>query len=276
MLDDHLLPRHSDRTPRQGDRRDHRQELGRQSNRQSDCEQEGFERVMAERDADQHDEQHQEEDGLHDQEPELPGAAFKFGLRRPDRQPGRDVAEGRRPARRHHQGGRRSAHHRRAEEHRVLRFGQRPGPRHIRRFLLHRHGLAGQRGLLDVQIPSFQQARVGGNHISRTQPDDVAGNQLAAAHLDPVSVAKHSGRRRHALPEAVDGALRAIRLDEVQRDAQQHDRDDDRSVQPITQEGGDNAGDQENDHQRVEEEGKELDGACGSMRRGRLVGAHLG
>ena len=80
-LDDHLALRHALSTLAQRDGHDHRQELGGQTDRQRQREQQRFERVVVQQGADQEHEQHQADDGAHDEQAEAARAALVLGRR---------------------------------------------------------------------------------------------------------------------------------------------------------------------------------------------------
>ena len=81
MLDDHFVADHLHGAARKRDGDDHRQEFGRQSDRQGDRKQQRFERVAPQRDVGQKHQQHQKHDRLQDQQAEAARAAVELGFR---------------------------------------------------------------------------------------------------------------------------------------------------------------------------------------------------
>ena len=120
MLDDHFLSRHVHGALAQRDRRDHRQELGRQSNRERDGEKQRLEKVVMKDDAHQQNKEHQQNGRLHDQETKLSCASFELGFRRLGGKASGDVAEGGVLARGHDQGCSRAADYGSAQKDFVL------------------------------------------------------------------------------------------------------------------------------------------------------------
>ena len=276
VLDDHLLARHVGGAAGEGDGADHGQEFGGQAHRQCHREEQRLEkRVMQQRTAEQ-DEQHEEEHRARDEERELPSAALELGLGRPRRQARGNVAErGRRP-RRDDQRRRRPAHDRRAKKddvagiRRLMRRGL-----EVDGVLLSRHRLARQGRLLDVEVSRLEEARVGRHTISRHQPDDVTGNQVAPPDFAPGSIAESSCRRRDDVAQSFRDAVGAVRLNEVEHHTQDHHEDNDGGVDPLPEDRGGGTGDQQGDDQRICQEQEDLNETGRPWRARRLVRADL-
>ena len=76
------------------------------------------------------------------------------------------------------------------------------------RELLRRHGLAGQRGLVDEQVLGLEQPQVGRDHVAGGQPHDVAGHQRLERNLREVAVAvgpRAAARWRWSSPSRAGG-----------------------------------------------------------------------
>ena len=171
---------------------------------------------------------------------------------------------------------RRSAHDRRAEEDDVAGVG-RLARRDVEvaRVLLDRHRLARQGRLLDVEVSRLEEARVGRHPIPGRQPDDVTGDQIAPANLDPGARAKRGRRRRHDVAQSLRDAMGPIGLHEVEHHTQPHHEHDDGGVDPFAEDRGGGARDQQDDDQRIRQEQEDLN-ETGRARRARgLVRADL-
>jgi hypothetical protein len=271
--DDHLLARQPHRALRERDGGDHRQELGREPHGQGHREEQRLQRFAPERGGDHGDEEHEEEHEPENESPELGHAPFELGLRRAGREGAGDVAEGGVGSGREHDRCRGAAHHRRAEEHRMghldralRRRGSRVG------VLFGGQRLAGERGLVHVQIFALDQARIGRDQVARGEPEDVARHQLAPRDLaeHPVSQRGRGGRDLGAKP--LDRAVRSPRLRRLDRDAQRHDDHDDRRIRQIAEGRRRQAGEQEDAHERVREAAQYLDDGRLPLRGRRLVG----
>ena len=62
-----------------------------------------------------------------------------------------------------------------------------------------RHGLAGQRGLVDEQVLGLEQPQVRRDHVAGGQPHDVAGNQRLERNFDDKSPPATAARRTLAV-----------------------------------------------------------------------------
>jgi hypothetical protein len=243
MADDHLSPGHVHRAVDQGDRRDHGQELRREADGQRDREEQRLEGRMSEDDPGQDDEQDEQDDGPHDEQRELPRAALELRLGRARGQTRRDVAEcGLRAGGDDDRGGR-SAHDRRPEENampRVVRVSGR---------LLGWQRLAGERGLLHVEVAGLEEPGVGRHAVAGGEPHDVARHDGPARDVSPATIPQDARHRRHRVAEALGRAVRAC---------------------------GDRARGQEHDDEGVAEGGEGPADDRGAAGSGRLVGSHVG
>ena len=270
MADDHLSPGHVHRAVDQGDRRDHGQELRREADGQRDREEQRLEGRMSEDDPGQDDEQDEQDDGPHDEQRELPRAALELRLGRARGQTRRDVAEcGLRAGGDDDRGGR-SAHDRRPEENampRVVRVSGR---------LLGWQRLAGERGLLHVEVAGLEEPGVGRHAVAGGEPHDVARHDGPARDVSPATIPQDARHRRHRVAEALGRAVRACGLHEVEHEAERDHDDDDRGVRALAERGGDRARGQEHDDEGVAEGGEGPADDRGAAGSGRLVGSHVG
>ena len=236
---------------------DHRQELGREPDRQRDREEQRLERVVLERDAHQQDEEHEHDGRAQDQQAEPPQCRARTrspGATRRSRaamSPNTVGGPGRDDQRRA-----RAADDRRAEEHQVRRVGP-DASRSVRpRRFLGRQRLARQRRLLDGEIARLEQARVGRHQIAGRQPE----RRRRARRSRAASPARR--RRGARWPSALTDArsrsaacCERYDLPEVDRDAEHHHRHDDERVDALSQtHAADRAGDEQDDDERIGEQ----------------------
>ena len=126
-----------------------------------------------------------------------------------------------------------------------------------------------------MEVAGLEQARVGGHEVAGRQPDDVAGDEVAPANLAPGSSAEGGRRRRHGVAQSLGDAMGAVGLHEVEHDAQNHHEHDDGGVDPFAEQRGGDAGDQQNDDQRIRQEQEDLNEAGRARRPRGLVRADL-
>lgn len=251
-LHDDLPPGHAHRAARQRDRHDHGQELGREPHRERHREEEGLERVAAEEGVDEEDEEHEEEHDLEDQEAKAAGAALELGVGRPGVEPRGHAPELRAGSRGHHDRGADAADHGGAVEDGARRVGG-------ARLLLGGERLARQRALVQEEVLGREQAPVRRHEVPGGELDDVAGHDLPRRDLANGAVPAHGGDLAHALAEAGGRALGAVGLREVEGDAEhEHQRDDDRA-DDLPEGGGDRAGEEEDQHERVGQVAEQLE-----------------
>ena len=275
VLDDHLLARHPHGPLRERDGGDHRQELGRQTDRKRDREQDGLERVATEGDVDHEDEQHQEDHRLEDQHPELAHPAIELGLVGARGESRDDVTECRRVADREHDRSRGAADHRRAEEQQLRCVGAGRRDRAGTRGLLGGQRLARQRGLLDMEICRLDQPDVGRYEVARRQPHDITDDELASSQLDPFAIAPDRRRRGDLRLELLDRALGAKRLPEVDGGTQRDDATDDRRIHDLAEERRGHARDEQDHHEWIERRPDHPDQLRARAGAGELVRAAL-
>ncbi len=259
-LDDHALARHPHRAARERDRDDHRQQLRRQSDRQRDGEEERFEpRLVGERVHHQH-EQHHQHGEAHDQHAEATRAGVERGGRRLADERRGELADRRVVARAIHEKPPGSAHHRRPHEERVRCRGELGLRRHRRlRALLHGEGLPGQQRLVDVQVARLEQDPVARGQVPGGEKHDVAGNDLRHRNALRRAVAHDARAHLHRAAQPPRRLARAIFLHEVERHADDHERDDDAEAREFAGRRRDDARGEQDHHQRIAEAGEELD-----------------
>ena len=100
------------------------------------------------------------------------------------------------------------------------------------RLLLHRHRLAGERRLLDLEVDGLDEPGVGGDPVARVSRIDVAGHQLARRDLVLLAVAQDGRGGGGHLPQRLHAPLGAVLLDEAQQRREQHDHGDGDGLEP--------------------------------------------
>ena len=228
-LDDHLLARHAQGAVREGDRHDHRQELGRQSDGERQREQEELQQRSMEEVVDEDHEQDEKDRRLHDHHAELLDAGRKGGRRRRLLERAGDRTELSFAPGRHDQrlGG--SAHHRASHEYEI---GRERGLAHggagrRRRALFGRVGLAGEKRFIDIEVARFDQPGIGGYEIAGREKNDIAGHDLRRWNVDRRSIAKRLGGKRDLLAQTLRGVLGLALLHHVEDHGHHHDGGDD-------------------------------------------------
>ena len=114
-----------------------------------------------------------------------------------------------------------------------------------------RHGLAGQDGLVTLELDLLEDADVGGDDVADVQRHHVAGHEIG--HRDPGlrAVAGHQRLVADVRVQRGDRALGAVLVDEAQADAEHHDRGDDPAVGGLTRGRGHEGRGEQQDEQRV-------------------------
>ena len=122
-----------------------------------------------------------------------------------------------------------------------------------RRGLLHRHALAGERGLLEPQRKRLHEPGVGRHGIARLEFDPIAGHDLASGNRACVAVADHLRQRCGQPLERGQRRLGPLLLKQADHAVDQHDRHDRGGVGPVAEGSGDSRRDeQDHDHQLAE------------------------
>ena len=153
---------------------------------------------MMTEDANQEDEKHQEENGLHYQQAKAGHAALELGLWRTTSQTCGNIAKGGRATRGGDECGSRATHDRGTKKDSIMHFGETLfWDRSVIRIFLDWLRFASQCCLLYLQIGCLHQARIGGDHISCGETDHIAGHQVAAWDFNPIAVAQRCSSRCH-------------------------------------------------------------------------------
>ena len=92
--------------------------------------------------------------------------------------------------------------------------------------LLHRDGLAGERGLLDLQVDRLHQACIRRHDVTRAQQNHIARRQVARRDFHFLAVPEDSCGERGHTPQRLDRALGAVFLHKAQQHRKQHDDGD--------------------------------------------------
>lgn len=100
------------------------------------------------------------------------------------------------------------------ERHHFPLPGHRAGIGDVARLLRHRQRFTGESGLVDAEVVTVGELRVGGNDVAEAQPDDVAGNQLVGIDLLPAVVAKGPALQRQASLQRVHRVAGLVLLPE--------------------------------------------------------------
>ena len=143
------------------------------------------------------------------------------------------------------------------------------------RLLLGGERLSGERGLLNVQVSTRGQPRVGWDHITGGQVNDVARHYFAPRDLRPVTIAPDRCRWDHALPKSLDGRGRARRLECVERGAEQEGDRDDRRVGDFADRRRKRARREQDQHQWTGQSAKQLAQRARAFRPRELVRSML-
>ena len=253
-----FFSRHAHRAARQRHRDDHGQQLGREPHRERHREEERLEQVAPQQGVDQEDEQHQEDHDLEDQERRT--GACRARTRSRAARPTRPAAT--RPnsvagAGRHHDRRRRARSPPRCPgTRRSPRSPRPPAPaRRPGRLLLAGQRLAGERGLVDEQVPASRAARPSAgtrspalqvDHVARPPPRAPASR--ARPRRGPRSRSGPTCRRRRSA--ACWERYAWVKLSATLSD--EHERDDHRADH-LAERGRDHARHEQDQHERIGE-----------------------
>jgi hypothetical protein len=127
--------------------------------------------------------------------------------------------------------------------------------RRVHRFDLlgHRHGLAGQQGLVDLQRVHRHQPQVRGHPHARLEQHDIAGDDLAAVDLVFPAVADDAGVRNHELHEGSHRPFRLALLGEPDHCIERQHCRDHRRVEMLAQQHGHGERGEEDEDERAAE-----------------------
>ena len=125
--------------------------------------------------------------------------------------------------------------------------------------LLHRMALAGEGGLVDLQIDRGDDATIGGDAVAGFHDDDVAGDQVdGGCGLELTIATDPGGGGQHAL-QRVERCFGAILLDEADGGVRQnHHQHHDRRLQLTGHGKADGGGPQQDEDEEVLELQQEL------------------
>ncbi len=119
--------------------------------------------------------------------------------------------------------------------------------------LLDRHGLAGEKRLVDEQAACAQQAQVGRDLVASFEKHDVARHEIPHCDLRALPVAKNEGTGSDHAANGVERLLGLALLDEADDGVDDHDRGDHGRINDVSEQGGRNgSGEQEVDQDVVE------------------------
>ena len=119
-------------------------------------------------------------------------------------------------------------------------------------------GLTRQQCLVDIEIPAFEQPRVGWDKIAGDEFDNIAGYELVDRHRDIRSIATNGRLHGDRLAQRLNRVLCPNLLDEVEDDAEHDDTNDDDEACHVTSRRGHRTRDEKDDDQRIAEAGEEL------------------
>jgi len=111
--------------------------------------------------------------------------------------------------------------------------------------------------------------------VSGRQPHDIPGHDVASPDFLPLGVAQHGSGRRHLLPQLLDGSPRLIGLGEIERGAEEDDDGNDRRVRSVSEKGGKEGSDQQDQHQRIQEKAQKVDNGRLVLGRDGIIGTKL-
>ena len=143
--------------------------------------------------------------------------------------------------------------HRRPHEHAVFSLGQRDVRRRAPRALVDRCAFTGQRGFVRAQGVSRVQTGVGGDHVSRFEHQEIAGNDRRRCHHDAMTVADDTGARCRHPAQRGDRPLGAVFLDEPDRRVDHDDGPDHGGIEPVGDDHRDGSGGKQQPDHRARE-----------------------
>ena len=120
-----------------------------------------------------------------------------------------------------------------------------------RGLLLDRDRLAGERGLVDLEINGLDQPGVGRDPVAGGQSDNVAGDELAGRDVSLLPIPQHGGGGRGHLAQGLDGPLGAILLHKPEEHGEEHDHGDHQRLEAVPEERRERHRDEQDDNQDV-------------------------
>ena len=174
----HAMASHHLGAPSQVDAQDGGEQLGAQTNRERDREQQRLDGRPAVDDMNDEDEEDHDQHGTRQQLAEAAEAPVEFRFRRPERQPVSDRAKLRPQARGHDQAPRRAASRVGAEEDAIQAVAQSSGEGDGPWSLFNGKALAGQDRFADEEVSGLENHAVRRHQAARGQQHDVARHDL--------------------------------------------------------------------------------------------------
>ena len=117
--------------------------------------------------------------------------------------------------------------------------------------LRHRHRLAGQGRLLDLEVSNVEEAEVGGHLVARCELDDVAGDEFGHGHRQTRPVTDNRGEIGHHLDQRLDRLPGPELLQEADHGVRDHDAEDDGAVDRLPERDCERPGTDQHPDQRV-------------------------
>ena len=124
--------------------------------------------------------------------------------------------------------------------------------------LLDRIGFAGEQRLVDGEVARLDEAAVGGHQVAGIEHDDIAGDERLDRHLSDRPVAHHVGLDRDRAGQRLHRVLGLALLNEIEDDAQEHDRGDDGEAGEVAGQSRQAAREEEKQNERIGEAAHEL------------------
>ncbi len=137
--------------------------------------------------------------------------------------------------------------------------------------LLHRHRLAGQGRLVDMEVLRFEQPQVGRHPVAGGQQHHVARYQAFGVQRLALAVAQDQGMQRKHVADGVQRVGRLALLDETDQRVDHHRQEDYRTVHPEAEQRGDQRGEQHHVQQDVVELPQQAQQRPLAFRRGQPV-----
>jgi len=125
--------------------------------------------------------------------------------------------------------------------------------------LLRRHGLAGERGFVDLEIARARQSQVGRHLVARLQEHDVSGHERNGREPRLLSTADDGGLAGNRLGQRGDGPQGLGFLNEAHEGIDQDDPENDGCVDPFLEQAGHERGRKKDVDQRLMELEQETD-----------------
>ncbi|KKW26130.1 MAG: hypothetical protein VF00_C0017G0006 [candidate division Kazan bacterium GW2011_GWB1_52_7] len=138
-----------------------------------------------------------------------------------------------------------------------------------------RGGFPGERGLVGRKIDGLEKPGIGGDFLSHSQKEDVAGNQLLGIDFDLLPIADYPHSIDHQFLQGRNRVFRPVLLDKTETGIENHNRQNDDRVQILTDKKGEDRGDHQDYDQKTLKLGKENFQRENPRAPGQNVGAKL-